>query len=191
MAKNEVIAILRTFIYLLRAEGISVDRAFLYGSYLSNTATKESDIDLLIVTEDENDDLGIGLTKFKLGNKSEKTLEELKRYTNIAYLRESIMGEPIKKSKKLMFQDIAEKYKILKMEIDNPFTECYKTNNNTIEGLLNGIDDVRSKIRLKQNDMDNCNNKKQDLDGCLSEFKNISLKQVDMIIKSINKIVLS
>jgi predicted nucleotidyltransferase len=56
MAKNEVVAILRTYIYLLRSEGISVDRAFLYGSYLSNSATNESDIDLMIVSEDVNDD---------------------------------------------------------------------------------------------------------------------------------------
>ena len=56
MAKNEVIEILRKYIYLLRAEGISVDKAFLYGSYLTNTATIDSDIDLMIVTENENDD---------------------------------------------------------------------------------------------------------------------------------------
>lgn len=56
MAKNEVIEILREYIDLLRAEGISVHKAFLYGSYLSNTATSESDIDLMIVTENENDD---------------------------------------------------------------------------------------------------------------------------------------
>lgn len=56
MAKNEVIDILRKYIYLLRAEGIDVDKAFLYGSYLSNTATNDSDIDLMIVTENENDD---------------------------------------------------------------------------------------------------------------------------------------
>lgn len=56
MAKNEVIAILRTYIYLLRSEGISVDKAFLYGSYLNNTATSESDIDLMIVTENDTDD---------------------------------------------------------------------------------------------------------------------------------------
>ena len=56
MAKNEVIEILRSYIYLLRAEGISVHKAFLYGSYLSNTATNENDIDLMIVTENENDD---------------------------------------------------------------------------------------------------------------------------------------
>ena len=56
MAKNEVIEILRKYIYLLRTEGIPVDRAFLYGSYLSDTATNDSDIDLMIVTENENDD---------------------------------------------------------------------------------------------------------------------------------------
>ncbi len=56
MAKNEVIELLKRYIYLLRSEGISVDKAFLYGSYLSNTATNESDIDLMIVTENESDD---------------------------------------------------------------------------------------------------------------------------------------
>jgi len=56
MAKREVIDILKKYITLLRAEGISVDKAFLYGSYLSNTAAEESDIDLLLVIDDENDD---------------------------------------------------------------------------------------------------------------------------------------
>lgn len=56
MAKSEVIEILKKYISLLRAEGITVDKAFLYGSYLSNTATDESDIDLMIVTKNENDD---------------------------------------------------------------------------------------------------------------------------------------
>jgi predicted nucleotidyltransferase len=56
MAKNEVIEILKSYIYLLRAEGISIDKAYLYGSYLSNTATEDSDIDLMIVTENGNDD---------------------------------------------------------------------------------------------------------------------------------------
>ena len=40
----------------MRADGISVEKAYLYGSYLSNSATSESDIDLMIVTENENDD---------------------------------------------------------------------------------------------------------------------------------------
>jgi predicted nucleotidyltransferase len=56
MAKNEVIEILRLYINILKSEGIFIDKAFLYGSYLTDTATSESDIDLLIVTENENDD---------------------------------------------------------------------------------------------------------------------------------------
>ncbi len=56
MAKNEVIEILRLYINLLKTEGIYVDKAFLYGSYLTDTATSDSDIDLMIVTDNENDD---------------------------------------------------------------------------------------------------------------------------------------
>ena len=57
MAKREVVDILREYIYVLRSEGIIVYKAYLYGSYLSNTATDDSDIDVMIVTETENDQL--------------------------------------------------------------------------------------------------------------------------------------
>lgn len=51
MAKREVIEILKKYISLLKTEGIPVEKAFLYGSYLSNTATDDSDIDLILITE--------------------------------------------------------------------------------------------------------------------------------------------
>ena len=56
MAKAEVIELLKSFISILRAEGIVIDRAYLYGSYQSGTATNDSDIDILVVTENESDD---------------------------------------------------------------------------------------------------------------------------------------
>ena len=55
MAKREIIDILKRFIFILRSEGITVDKAYLYGSYLSDTATDDSDIDIMIVTENEDD----------------------------------------------------------------------------------------------------------------------------------------
>jgi predicted nucleotidyltransferase len=55
MAKREIVEILKKYIFILRSEGIIVDRAYLYGSYLSNTANDDSDIDIMIVTENEDD----------------------------------------------------------------------------------------------------------------------------------------
>ena len=57
MSKSEIVEVLKKYIFILRSEGITVDKAYLYGSYLSNTATEDSDIDALIVTENENDNL--------------------------------------------------------------------------------------------------------------------------------------
>lgn len=51
MAKRAVIEILNKYISLLKTEGIPVEKAFLYSSYLSNTATDDSDIDLILITE--------------------------------------------------------------------------------------------------------------------------------------------
>ena len=56
MVKSEVIEALKLYVNLLKSEGIFVDKAFLYGSYLTDSATSDSDIDLMIVTENENDD---------------------------------------------------------------------------------------------------------------------------------------
>lgn len=55
MVKREIVEILKKYIILLRSEGITVDKAYLYGSHLSNTATDQSDIDVLIVSESEDD----------------------------------------------------------------------------------------------------------------------------------------
>jgi predicted nucleotidyltransferase len=57
MAKSEIIEILKKYILVLRSEGITVDKAYLYGSYLTNTANDDSDIDIMIVTENEDDNL--------------------------------------------------------------------------------------------------------------------------------------
>lgn len=52
MAKKEIIKLLKKYIALLEAEGIFVEKAFLYGSYSLGTQTDDSDIDLMIVTSD-------------------------------------------------------------------------------------------------------------------------------------------
>ena len=62
MARSEVIALLKKYILLLNSEGLTVYKAFLFGSYSTDTATENSDIDVMLVSEkfDENDDEAIG-----------------------------------------------------------------------------------------------------------------------------------
>jgi predicted nucleotidyltransferase len=62
MARSEVIELLKKYILLLNSEGISVNKAFLFGSYSTDTASETSDIDVMIVSDkyDENDDFVIG-----------------------------------------------------------------------------------------------------------------------------------
>jgi len=62
MARSEIIELLKKYVLLLNSEGVSVNKAFLFGSYSSDTATESSDIDVMIVSDkyDENDDLIIG-----------------------------------------------------------------------------------------------------------------------------------
>jgi predicted nucleotidyltransferase len=84
MAKREIVEILKKYIIVLRSEGITIDKAYLYGSYLSNTATDESDIDIMIVTEKEDDYLTgkiWSLTR-KVNSKIEPYLVGKRRFFN-------------------------------------------------------------------------------------------------------------
>ena len=62
MAQQEVIELLKRYILLLNTEGLSVSKAYLFGSYSTGTATDQSDIDVMIVSDryDSNDDAAIG-----------------------------------------------------------------------------------------------------------------------------------
>ncbi len=62
MAQGEIIELLKKYIILLNAEGISVCRAFLFGSYSNDTVTESSDIDVMIVSDkyDDPDDVEVG-----------------------------------------------------------------------------------------------------------------------------------
>ncbi len=85
MAKREIIELLRKYIILLNAEGISVNRAFLFGSYSNDTESDSSDIDVMIVSDkyDETDDIAAGkiwkLTR-KINTKIEPFLIGIKKF---------------------------------------------------------------------------------------------------------------
>ena len=55
MAQTEVIELLRLYILMLNKAGLEVRKAFLYGSYARNEATEESDIDVMIISENFDD----------------------------------------------------------------------------------------------------------------------------------------
>ncbi len=87
MAKREVIELLKEYITLLNSAGISVSRAFLFGSYSNDTATDSSDIDIMIVSDkyDETDDIAIGKTwklTRKINTKIEPFLIGIKKFND-------------------------------------------------------------------------------------------------------------
>ncbi|HJX70424.1 MAG TPA: nucleotidyltransferase domain-containing protein [Bacteroidales bacterium] len=62
MVKKEVIKKINIYLKILTQSGVSIEKAFLFGSYARNEQNDESDIDLMLVSEkfDNPDDLLIG-----------------------------------------------------------------------------------------------------------------------------------
>lgn len=62
MSKEEIIALVKKYVLLLNAEGLSVQKTFLFGSHSTGLATDASDIDVMLVSDkfDETDDIAIG-----------------------------------------------------------------------------------------------------------------------------------
>jgi len=58
MSQNDAINIARAYLKILKQAGITIDKAFLYGSFARNEATADSDIDLMLVSTmfDTDDD---------------------------------------------------------------------------------------------------------------------------------------
>jgi len=51
MAHDDVIKLLQNYIMLLNTLGITVTKAYLYGSYARNEANENSDIDVMLISE--------------------------------------------------------------------------------------------------------------------------------------------
>ena len=60
MVENETLELLKEYINLLNENRIRIKYAYLYGSYLNNSNSENSDIDLMLVTENDCDDFEIG-----------------------------------------------------------------------------------------------------------------------------------
>ncbi|HOT88227.1 MAG TPA: nucleotidyltransferase domain-containing protein [Bacteroidales bacterium] len=58
MSQKDAINIIRAYLQVLKNAGINIEKAYLYGSYATNVATPESDIDVLLVSSlfDTDDD---------------------------------------------------------------------------------------------------------------------------------------
>ncbi|MDD3788001.1 MAG: nucleotidyltransferase domain-containing protein [Petrimonas sp.] len=60
MVERGIIESVRRYIFLLKSEGIGIDKAFVYGSQLTDKKTEESDIDVMIITEEAGNDFLTG-----------------------------------------------------------------------------------------------------------------------------------
>ena len=58
MVNNRIIKIIKTYINELTKKGLTIKKVYLFGSYAKQTASKESDIDLLLISPqfDNNSD---------------------------------------------------------------------------------------------------------------------------------------
>lgn len=76
MPKNEIIETLKEYVNVLFLNGIDIKFAYLYGSHAKNTQNINSDIDLMIITNQEYDDYMIG----KIWNLTRKVNTRIEPY---------------------------------------------------------------------------------------------------------------
>jgi predicted nucleotidyltransferase len=55
MAQSEIIKLLQSYIRLLNNAGLKIHKAFLYGSFARNDAKADSDIDIMLVSDNFDD----------------------------------------------------------------------------------------------------------------------------------------
>jgi len=76
MGKNQAIRVIKEFINALKREGITIDRAILYGSHAKGNARPDSDIDVALISKGFGKDrVEEGMTLFKIAGKIDPRLE--------------------------------------------------------------------------------------------------------------------
>jgi len=76
MDKNQIIDLLKSFLIILKRQGIHIDNAILYGSYSKGENQDKSDIDLMLISKEFdilNDELA-GLI-WKISNRFDHRIE--------------------------------------------------------------------------------------------------------------------
>lgn len=76
MSQREVIEKLRKYCVLLNSSGITVEKAFLYGSWARGTALADSDIDVMIVSSQfDSDDHSVKAKAWRMTEKIDLKIE--------------------------------------------------------------------------------------------------------------------
>lgn len=76
MVESEITKLIRDYVQLLRAEGIQVERAILYGSRARGDNSEEADIDLaLVITDLDRADFGLKTTLMQLAVRVDDRIE--------------------------------------------------------------------------------------------------------------------
>ena len=78
MSQVDVINIINAYLKVLKQAGITIDKAFLYGSYARNEAGEDSDIDLMLVSSQfDTDDDYVLATPWIYSSKVDHRIEPL------------------------------------------------------------------------------------------------------------------
>jgi len=76
MAQSEIIKLLQLYVRLLNEAGLKVQKAFLYGSFARNEANADSDIDVMLISENfNNNDLKLKAKAWQLTRKVDLRIE--------------------------------------------------------------------------------------------------------------------
>lgn len=76
MAQREVIKLLQLYIQMLNESGLQIDKAFLYGSFARNEARDDSDIDVMLVSGNfDNNDIKAKAKAWQLTPKVDLRIE--------------------------------------------------------------------------------------------------------------------
>jgi len=76
MAQSDVIKLLQLYIRLLNEAGLKIQKAFLYGSFARNEARVDSDIDVMLVSENfDSNDIKIKAKAWQLTRKVDLRIE--------------------------------------------------------------------------------------------------------------------
>ena len=119
--------------------------------------------------------------------KKPEVMSKMRAFANMELIRGRLMNEELGNAQKMVYDDLIVKYKILKAQLSSPLIKIKKSQNDIIESLNSGVDEIKRKVAEAKIELEANEQKKKELADDMKTFTNALNNATDKLVLEIKK----
>lgn len=153
------------------------------------TLLKNFNEGLIIKDNDEYFDLISVLLKLRIRETEiDKRYQELKEFTNIEYIQNTLKSDVVSEAKKWIIDDIISSFKYCQKEINQCMNAIKADQNEIIEVSKGSLDNIKKRKDAYRKQIQDASTEKEDIERLVKTIKHTTNQRVDELISELKKL---